>query len=142
MSCDQLRQLLENHGIDTKGKKAILVARAEGLFVRQRSPSVVDIATRQALEATPPMLKPLLGSAGINHQRVRLPTESAEVAKLLVCGLFPGTDAMEERLTTDTCTAAESIRHTCTGGGVVRIQLWCLSVQPYHFKHANLMHVL
>ena len=68
MSCDQLRQLLESHGVGTKGKKEILVARAEGLLAGQRSPSVV--ATRQALEAASPMLKSLLGSADAAHQRV------------------------------------------------------------------------
>ena len=97
VSCDQL---LGSHGVDTKGKGEILVARAEGLFVGQPPPSVVAIATRQALGAAPPMLEPLLGSAGIAHQRVQLPTESAEAAKLLVCGLFSGIDAMEGRLAT------------------------------------------
>ena len=61
------------------------------------------------------MLKPLLGSAGTDHQRAQLPAESAEATELLVCGLFSGIDAMEERLTADTCTAVESIRHTRTG---------------------------
>ena len=82
MSCDQLRLLLERHGVNTKGKKEILVARAEGLLAGQRSPSVV--ATRQALEAASPMLKSLLGSADTAHQPVQLPTESAEAAKLRI----------------------------------------------------------
>merc|ERR1712166_25473 len=61
------------------------------------------------------MLKSLLGSAdtahqlstaaryhALNHQPVQLPTESAEAAKLLVCGLFSGIKAMKKRLTADT----------------------------------------
>merc|ERR1712166_1505611 len=61
------------------------------------------------------MLKSLLGSAdtahqlstaaryhALNHVPVQLPTESAEAAKLLVCGLFSGVKAMKKRLTADT----------------------------------------